>query len=522
MNFSLPMCKTILDTLPVGFYTGRRIPIELDEEADTSYYSPIEDKIIVSYPIIAERMSKIAEGTCSAEEAVRSMLYHEVSHAILTPADALNNNAKINIFEDERIETVLKDYYHNVNFKKQLYDIHGGSVPTATDPMGAFFNAVRFGLGTPEVQRKIEIMLNKYATLNRASTRYDSELSCADYESDIYELYRMVAKEFARKPDAFNSPSSSGKSDKGKQKSMDKLQKSSSSKEGNKEQGKSEGEYGEPSEGEDGEEQERESEGESEKAVPSHKVNTDLDTIKRMIGRSLNNGVKLSNKEQDKLNEFQRTAETIIGNFNKKNAGGSGINAYSGVFNPRAVARQDYRFFERSTSTRGNNKFGTCHLNLIIDCSGSFRRNEDIVNSIIATLSAIERKNRNFKLDVVFINEEIHLCTSVRERQMEATGGNDIPPETKDILRKLQEQQTCNYNIVLFDGDALSDNYSKKEKKAKLFSVFDMKQTTLITDPDNERYLNICPYSSSKVVITKEYTEELIDHIIRALTIAFG
>lgn len=521
MNLSLPMCKTILDTLPVGFYTGRRIPIELDEEADTSYYSPIEDKIIVSYPIIAERMSSIAEGTCSAEEAVRSMLYHEVSHAILTPADDLNNSDKVNIFEDERIETVLKDYYHNVDFKKQLYDIHGGSVPTATDPIGAFFNAVRFGLGTPEVQHKIEVMLNRYATLNRASTRYDSEPSCADYESDIYDLYRMVAKEFARKPDAFNNPPSSGKSGKGKQKDMDKLQKCSSGKESDKEKGESETE-GEGEESSENKGNEEEREGESEKAVPSHKVNTDLDTIKRMIGRSLSNGVKLSNKERDKLNEFQRTAETIISNFNKKNAGGSGINAYSGVFNPRAVARQDYRFFERSTSTRGNNKFGTCHLNLIIDCSGSFRRNEDLVNSIIATLSAIERKNRNFKLDVAFINEEIHLCTSVRERQMEATGGNDIPPETKDILRKLQEQQTCNYNIVLFDGDALSDNYSKKEKKAKLFSVFDMKQTTLITDPDNERYLNICPYSSSKVVITKEYTEELIDHIIHALTIAFG
>ena len=55
----------------------------------------------------------------------------------------------------------------------------------------------------------------------------------------------------------------------------------------------------------------------------------------------------------------------------------------------------------------------------------------------------------------------------------------------------------------------------------KVFSVFDMKQTTLITDPDNEQYMDP-PFTSTKVVVTHNYTKELIDHIIRALTIAFG
>jgi hypothetical protein len=171
-------------------------------------------------------------------------------------------------------------------------------------------------------------------------------------------------------------------------------------------------------------------------------------------------------------------------------------------------------------TTQGNNKFGTCHLNLIIDSSGSFCDNVPLTNGILAVLSEIERKNRNFSMDVAFINHDFHLCESVRERRMVADGGNDIPDNMKEILMKLQKPQTCNYNIVLFDGDAICNRWGNYDG-SKLFGVFDMKQTTLITDPDNEQYMNP-PFTSAKVVVTRKYTEELIDHIIHALTIAFG
>ena len=48
-----------------------------------------------------------------------------------------------------------------------------------------------------------------------------------------------------------------------------------------------------------------------------------------------------------------------------------------------------------------------------------------------------------------------------------------------------------------------------------------MKQATLITDPDNETYMEPS-FSSTKVVVTRNYTEELIRHITNALMIAFG
>ena len=519
MELSFARCESIVNTLPVGFYTGRRINVRVDKDVETSYYDPMEDSIVVSYPIIAHRMKVMPEGSCDEEEAVRSMLYHEVSHAILTPSESLINSFATNCMEDERIETVLKNYFHGVNFRKQLLDVHGGKIPQATDVQSAFFNAVRFGLGTGKVQKEVQRIINQYAPMNRTTPRWERPIGAGFYEEDINALYKLVQKEFKANPEEFQ-PKESGAE--GKPQEMDKL--------GEKKQGSGSGkskpsnekseENGNESESENGE---GEGEEESESQNPcgeEHESPLSPEQLKRMVGASLGRQSGLDEAQVEKLNEFQKTVEMIIGNFNKKNKGGSGINAYSGVFNPRAIARKDYRYFERAITTQGNNKFGTCHLNLIIDCSGSYCDNVDITNGILVVLSEIERKNRNFSMDVAFINHEFKLCKTVSERKMTAWGGNSIPENMKEILMKLQKPQTCNYNIVLFDGDACCNNMYNRDCN-KAFSVFDMKQTTLITDPDNEEYMNP-PFTSTKVVVTQNYTQELIDHIIHALTIAFA
>ena len=525
MELTFAKCESIVNTLPIGFYTGRRIGITIDKDVETSFYDPMEDKIVVSYPIIAMRMKQTPDGTCDEEEAVRSMLYHEVSHAILTPAREMQNSFQLNCMEDERIETVLRHYYHGVNFRKQLLDVHGGKVPQARDAQSAFFNAVRFGLGTGKVQTEVNRILNKYAKMNRATRRWESHkesFGAGYYEDDVDKLWDLVRKEYKAHPEEFQPQDGSGE---GKPQEMDKMGESNPKGKGKckaeKKESQDNGEEkaneceNENGTGENGEPEESE----SYKGEP-HECELNPEEIKRMVGASLGGHPDLNEAQVAKLAEFQKTVEMIIGNFNKKNKGGSGINAYSGVFNPRAVARKDYRFFERAMTTQGNNKFGTCHLNLIIDSSGSFCDNVPLTNGILAVLSEIERKNRNFSMDVAFINHDFHLCESVRERKMVASGGNNIPDDMKEILMKLQKPQTCNYNIVLFDGDAICNRWGNYDGN-KLFGVFDMKQTTLITDPDNEQYMNP-PFTSAKVVVTQNYTEELIDHIIHALTIAFG
>lgn len=508
MEISFSRCKAIADTLPIGLYTGRRIPVEMDDKIETSMYSPMEDKIIVSYSIIAHRLQTMPEGSCDEEEAVRSMLYHEVSHAILTP-EQMRPDASVNIFEDERIENTLKNYYHGVNFRKQLYDIHGGKPPKATDPTSAFFNAVRFGLGTEKIQNHIQALLKKYALMNRTAPRWnESDTGYCDYTNAIHELYREIEKEFKKEPDAFNTQDSN--------ESMKQMDDTGSQKQGTG-KGKPSDSKDENSESEPSEEGSNDNYDIGRSTIPPISV----EDIKKIISKSLTDKPDMSDAEIQKLNEFQKTVELIIGNFNKKNHGGSGINSYSGVFNPRNVTRKDYRFFDKAMSTQGNNKFGTCHLNLIIDCSGSFSPNVPLTNGIIAVLTEVERKNRNFSLDVAFINHDYHVCESIRERRLKAYGGNDVPADMKERLLQLQKPQTCNYNIILFDGDAICEYDHGHSENCRRFGAFDMKQTTLITDPDNERHMSPA-FKSAKVVVTEKYTSELIKHITNALTIAFG
>lgn len=505
MEISFAQCDTILKTLPIGYYAGRRVGASLDDKAETSFYSPMEDVIVVSYPIIAHRMKQVTN-SADIEEAVRSMLYHEVSHAMLTNPRFLPDGPMYNIFEDERIETVLKDYYMNTNFKQQLMDIHGGKIPEATDPMSAFYNAVRFRCAPQDILNEVEQIIRRYSTLNRTD-----DYIWWQYCQDIRELFGRVTKNFKTSPSSFQMRSGQGQQ--GQQQNIDTIKRES------KNDGEDNGNQGFNSE-ESNQHGDNKENGESQN-IPETDSPLSEDEIRRMVGACMSVNSSLSPNQVKQLEDFTKTVEMIIGNFNKKNSGGSGINAYSGVFNPRAVARQDYRFFERSMSSQGNNKFGTCHLNLFIDCSGSMSDNEEIVNGILASLTAIERKNRNFTMDVSFINDSYKDCETVRDRWFEAHGSNTIPADMKERFLKRQLPNTCNYNIVLFDGDAICCERLSMSESIQRFSAFDYKQTTLITDPDNAQYLG-SGFKNAKVVVTNKYTKELISHITKALMVAFG
>lgn len=497
MDITFARCEQILNTLPIGYYAGRRIGVSLQDDIPTSFYVPADDTIVISYPIIREGISKINDEK-DIESVVRSMMYHEVSHAILTPErlePRKEQRDAINIFEDERIETILRNYYHGVNFRKQVYDLNGG-IHKPTNGTEAFFNAVRFGIAPKRYLDKINKILNNHAKLNRNADYYES----SSYVYEVWNLYREIAECFKSNPSSFSPDAMTGDGDENGENKFNKMMA--------------------------GDESEKGEENTELDAVIKdlvHDVAHSLEEIKGMISAGLDIKSRLGQGQRQELYELQKTIEIIISNFNKKNSGGSGINTYSGVFNPRAIARGDYRYFERSSSVQGNNKFGTCHLNLFIDCSGSFYRSEDTINGVLEVLSSIERKNRNFTIDVAFCGMGVHVCKDKHERRIKCDGGNDLPSEMKEIFLSLQKQNTCNYNIVLFDGDAFSDYHgsNKNQHCCQVFGAFDYKQTTLVTDSDNVRYLGK-GFTNAKVVVTDNYTQELIKNITQALTIAFS
>ena len=153
--------KNILDTLPLAHYLKvSTIPVSFSETEPTSYFNGQDFSIVVSLHNIAEAVvSRMANNNgqvneVELEQTIRCFLYHETSHAILTPRDLMQQALSehrcgsiitpdfANILEDERIETILKSYYLNVDFKKNLHL----AVPfqQARDFKHFVFNAVRF------------------------------------------------------------------------------------------------------------------------------------------------------------------------------------------------------------------------------------------------------------------------------------------------------------------------------------------------------------------------------------------
>lgn len=469
MKFSINECRTILDTLPIGYYCKRRVAVELSETAATSYYSPMDDKIVISYPIIARGLEPLPD-TANVETAVRSMLYHETSHAILTPSclmDWTYNAEKrtiLNIFEDERIETLLANFYQQVDFKAQLYAINGEPSEPKNN-IQRFFNLVRYRQGDAKKVAKVEKIIKRYKKLNRTSD-YDAY----QYYNDILDLYDDVCAD------------------------KDKGQNSQTNAKIDKPTGV-----------------------QTDEAIDA--VCT-IEEINELMQNATQNPFGLMGNKAKEAENFAKSLNLLFANFNKKNSGGNGFNTYSGIFNPRAVTRKDYKYFERATPINGNNKFGTLHLNLFLDKSGSFSNNENLTNSIIKTLTDLEKKNHNFTMDIYFINDEFVHAKTMQERVMRCCGGNDIPNDIEQIITKAQKPNTFNYNIFLFDGDAFTDSPDSMSKRRKLFKAIDKKQTFLISDCENKPYID--NFTSAKVIITNRYTNELITNISRAFQIMLG
>lgn len=487
MNVPIAMIKSIAEGLPIGLYAKRRIPVAIDEEEPTSYYNPVSDEIVISSKIIQEGLKHVHKKK-DIEPAVRSMVYHEVSHAILTP-NKMKMTDWMNIFEDERIETILGDYFLDVDFKKQVLHINGfkslDEVPNpAPTAMAKFYSVVRFGIGEKKFVDEVDRIIKDYAKFNSSTYLWQTY----SYIDEVKALYRAITGE---EPPTENIITASVPFDtKGEEDAEGENTVAPSDADEETEEGKS---------------------GDDLEGKPCHGRTNPLKEkeIEKLIKSTF-----ITNKYVD--TKLTNELSMILENFSKKNNSGSALAGYSGTFNTRAVVREDYKYFERKASINGSNKFGTFHLNLFIDESGSFYRSETAMNTLLRSLTDIERKNPNFTLDVVFCGISERLVQDKRHRIFKADGGNRLDKKTYELYRKLQKPNTYNYTIACFDGDACSDGGRGDHG----FGAFDHNNCVIISDYDNERYIRNDVHSA-RVIYTRDYTNELIKNVVDALEKAF-
>lgn len=405
MNVPIAMIKSIAEGLPIGLYAKRRIPIAIDEEEPTSYYNPVSDEIVISSKIIQEGLKHVHKKK-DIEPAVRSMVYHEVSHAILTP-NKMKMTDWMNIFEDERIETILGDYFLDVDFKKQVLHINGfkslDEVPNpAPTAMAKFYSVVRFGIGEKKFVDEVDRIIKDYAKFNSSTDLWQAYR----YIDEVKALYRAITGE---EPPTENIITASVPFDtKGEEDAEGENTVAPSDADQETEEGKS---------------------GDDLEGKPCHDRTNPLKEkeIEKLIKSTF-----ITNKYVD--TKLTNELSMILENFSKKNNSGSALAGYSGTFNTRAVVREDYKYFERKASINGSNKFGTFHLNLFIDESGSFYRSETAMNTLLRSLTDIERKNPNFTLDVVFCGISERLVQDKRHRIFKADGGNRLDKKPMNFI----------------------------------------------------------------------------------------
>lgn len=509
MEINFKELQSIVKTLPTGLYLGRRIECRLSEDAETSYYVPMQDYIVLSFPQIETSLAKATEDS-KKESLIRANLYHELSHAFITPPIEKVTDT-VNIFEDERIETILADYYLDVNFKESVFLMNGldmGEVPPPTTVIDAFYHLVRFRCGhgvCDDLLNRVNDIILRNWKLNKDSGYWTANYS---YVREIEDLYAEVKKRYPNMEE--------GRTD------------------GNGNEGSSDGEDYDGN-GNSNETKDSNSDGNGNDATSTKmdidKISKEVGAFSRQatkdkciggfgLGRAEKTMKKITNRYIDP--NMTSRFEMIIQNFNKKTNSGNGATAYSGVFNPRNVARKDYRYFDKKIENVGNNKFGSCHLNLFIDCSGSFWNSQEIVNTMIKSLSDIERRNKNFSLDIIFCGDGQRIAKE--DRILECNEGTHLTSDIFNQFKSLQKKNTFNYNILLYDGYCCcTDTYSYYEsfsEEENNFRAFNGSNVTIISDYSNKDNINsACP--NAKKVYSNQYTKELQKNIEQALKIAF-
>lgn len=486
MVYSKTEVEKVIKTLPISYYAFKEMPVRLTDE-DRTYINLATCAINISYPMIRKAMedAERKEIEMDAESVCRALLYHEVSHALLTPMDMKNNPAFYNVFEDERIETILHDYYINVDFKTNVKHLCGWDTPH--EPRSAdeaFFQTVRFRYGKKRHLDRVKQIISCYSILNSTHSHADGS-TLSFYENDVKELYEDIAKDFEKEK---------------KEREEEKEE------EGEEEEKREEKEENCPS---------------SSRLSAKDAVGRSIEKIKKQF--NIGEGLSSYSIEQQAIqkkfaNSYYDHFYPLFYGYNKRSSGGSALQAYSGVLNPRNAARDDYRYFDRMAQEKGNNRYGSMNLNLFIDTSGSFSHNQAQVNGLLEALERLENRFKFFTFELITCN----VGEQLRQRDMRrigCNGGNWLDESIIPIWRKVQKLNTSNYNIVLFDGDAYTDSHILHTAPAPM-TVFDYGNVILITDPSNEKEAKKC--KRAKVVVTYNYTEELERYVKRAVQFALS
>ncbi len=583
LALSIDNVKQILKTLPISFYLGKNnLEVSLDDKIPTSCINTGYTNILIAYNNIKDACKKTGK---AKETTIRGLLYHEVSHAMYTPSNLFYTfkrisilysktygNFEINVFEDERIETLNKSLFYGVDFKKNVWDILDYN-PNPKTAQEYYFNVVRFRktLGHAELITDMLNIINNYSSLTSMDTEYEHDY-CAEvvrFVEKVYDTFdAMKAEQESKNGKGENSEETSetknetetdnentdnenteNQETESQENQNDENTADDTDNETEDGQENSEGENGESEQQDDDEEDESDEEddesAEEEQAdttEEAEKIESEIESASKerleKVACRLKECSLMAEGKKAGLSMYpaKQGLKAKIMRIIAKNRG-FGIQeheteeGYSGDFNPE-LKMLDFEgskkwWSDESDEGEKNNTSAKVVLNIWLDNSGSYQLNDYATNVLLKSLSLLEKERKDFTFNLVTFNTSFTLKTG-DDRVSISTGGNALPKAQIVPLYKKLNPTGNEYNIMLFDGSAGYTDY-----EARLFGYskdfvsysnlyqFNNRRTTFITEESNEGGLKeACP-KANLIIENNNYTEKLEENVLKALEMLF-
>ena len=549
MQLTKELLQHYINKVPIGYYVGRNVDVAIGDKDDT-YFDLVKGSIVISYPTIKDN-ARLIKTDADAEKSVRHLIFHELSHALLTPR-ILHIDMVLNVFEDERIESILKNYYLDTDFKAFVKKLNGFKNQPPENEWDAWYQLVRYRRGPVYFLSRVHEIIDDYTHLDIAVSRIDTEIrsSIRNYESEVNSLY----EEFVRWYNKTNP------SDLKIDKSLKDLMQN----------GEGDGQS-------DDKNNQQTQVGTGLSNANNNQSDNNKDDLEKALQKSLES-FKDSKKDllmevskvDDKANKFANVSSieaidvnegnyddlyTIIDDSDDKAGGiwhrpgkdddkakqkadkavfdtidslisllkttrknnGSSIAAYSGVINPRNIIRDDYKYFMQQNRKGHASVYSKMHLNMFIDCSASFKDNDEKVNTLLWALTKFERAVPDFSYDLISCGVGQKLRPKYNRTQS-SYDGTVLTDDIFDMFKKQQFTNAVNMNIVLYDGKVNHLHKYKTTGKCieSNWEAFNDVNTVIIVDDSNEEAVNkFCPLAHK--IISKDYVEELYKNTYAAL-----
>ena len=524
MKLSFAACEDILKTLPIGYYLGHPVACRLDPDGQDTFINMDTESVTISYPTIATALENI-KVPVEPESVIRGLLYHEISHALLTPvrlftsystqaleatlnstgyskerAHYLTANVRkiMNIFEDERIETLCRDYYMNVDFKKNLFLINNvipKEAAASPDPMNRFFAGVRFREASPELLAEVKTAIRNTANLCHGS----SYSTCSNYTIKILELFNKFIKDSDDLSNKGNSDNESGNAE------PDNKSESNNKSEADNTKSDSKSESGNAAT-------------ETKPALTQEEIDKLAEAANEATAGegaghdALKATFKVLSTNPDIASIENRLERIINAATNKNKSRSSASFGYAGRIDPRATQSKDYRWFAKKTPNGSNRRFDKIHFNLFCDNSGSFGPSRPKMNALLLALRKYAEKNQDFSVSVIHCAQGMEVKGD-NDWPLTCNHGSDLYDDTKKIVDGLQVPNATVVNVVVFDGYMSPPSC---EQARDVYKAFNKPNFIVVSDVSNKKLFKYAP-SARVTYVTDDYADTFIDVIFKQL-----